>query len=524
MADKTKSQTFQQITTQQNIKDIVKDSQIRIKNKHGEYKSRHGGWTAKYINDLDYTKEISQTDVIEEKSADNFSKYTYNSVTFLGDDKKLIKKLIIEKESLQKILIWQKSNDDKILLIQSKIKAKEIKLKEIDDKLKNSSSFGKKRLNKIQKEFVKYKQEINIMNLELSKLEDENKQINEYLKINDNIKSSLIKNIEKFEKNDNKNNTKILIKNSKKIKKLKKDMNKTKNLKTELKYKNIILQLEEEIKEEKIKNNKKVMQIYEEILKINNNCYYITTFVHRNKSITEKIMFFHNFGNNNIKVLIQTKQYKNINDYQKSTSLIDNNENKNMHTIPIKEFVKKQTEDKIKPSKMDWIIWTGLTVLSLGIVFTPWVSSFFGNSMPKEFQDKGLFGFLGAIIKGISSIFSLATKKVESRWFNKMFKNKEEKEKEKKDIESKIENLTNNDLEKRLKTQYDILKQELDNKKNKKINELMNYETNYNSNSILKNSNIKPLNINNFDSYIRNTANHESQPLTSKKTHNLNLT
>jgi len=103
--NKSKSQTYQQIISEQGVKNIIKDSQIRIKNKHGEYKSRHDGWTAKYINDHDYTNEISQTQTItsqiasqikttEEKSNDNFSKYRYNSITFLGDDQKIIKKLM----------------------------------------------------------------------------------------------------------------------------------------------------------------------------------------------------------------------------------------------------------------------------------------------------------------------------------------------------------------------------------------------------------------------------------------------
>ena len=53
-------------------------------------------------------------------------------------------------------------------------------------------------------------------------------------------------------------------------------------------------------------------------------------------------MFFHNFDNDDIQILTQTKQYKNINQYKKDLLLINNN----FDRIPIKKFIKEQTEYK----------------------------------------------------------------------------------------------------------------------------------------------------------------------------------
>ncbi|MBP1526129.1 MAG: hypothetical protein H9Q65_05015 [Spiroplasma ixodetis] len=92
----------------------------------------------------------------------------------------------------------------------------------------------------------------------------------------------------------------------------------------------------------------------------------------------------------------------------------------------------------------------------------------------------------------------------------------------KNNIKKTTENLTSDKLETKLQTQYDILKQELDNRKENHADELIsNNTTNHNSNSILENSSFESLNPNNFDSSIRNTVNQQNPPSTSSN-HNWN--
>lgn len=133
---------------------------------------------------------------------------------------------------------------------------------------------------------------------------------------------------------------------------------------------------------------------------------------------------------------------------------------------------------------------------------------------------------LGTIFKGFTSIFSTATKKVESWWYNNLCKNQEKKEKEKKECKSIYKNLTSDKIETKLEAQFNILKQELNNRKNTNIKKLLSNETiNYNSNNRLENSSIESENNHNFDSSIRNTVNQqEPQPSTSKRIHFSNLT
>ncbi|MBP1525520.1 MAG: hypothetical protein H9Q65_02520 [Spiroplasma ixodetis] len=92
--------------------------------------------------------------------------------------------------------------------------------------------------------------------------------------------------------------------------------------------------------------------------------------------------------------------------------------------------------------------------------------------------------------------------------------------KKKKERQSIIKNLTNDKLETKLQTQYDILKQELDNRKEKNLDQLINKNIiNHNLNNISQNLNIESENQN-FDSSVRDTINQqEQQPSTSSIYH-----
>ncbi|WP_342257731.1 hypothetical protein [Spiroplasma endosymbiont of Nomada ruficornis] len=123
---------------------------------------------------------------------------------------------------------------------------------------------------------------------------------------------------------------------------------------------------------------------------------------------------------------------------------------------------------------------------------------------------------IGIGSKIFSSLFSPITKKVESWISNKIYKNEELKEKNKKERDSIIKNLISDKLNTKLQTQYDILKQELDNRKDKTINELLNNKTINNS------SNIEPLNVSDFDSDIKNTVNNQGPQSSISSNHNWN--
>ncbi|WDA54600.1 MAG: hypothetical protein PPFGHCPK_01056 [Spiroplasma endosymbiont of Drosophila atripex] len=134
---------------------------------------------------------------------------------------------------------------------------------------------------------------------------------------------------------------------------------------------------------------------------INNNCYYITTFIHNNQSISEKIMFFHNFDNDNIQILTQTKQYKNLSQYKNDLLLINNNNN--FDRIPIKEFIKEQTECKEKPSIAEFTMWGVISVLSVGVPILISCLPFVRMEIATELKDKLIVGLisitLGLFIK-----------------------------------------------------------------------------------------------------------------------------
>lgn len=130
MADKTKSKTFQQITEQQDIKDILNQPNISLKERHNgltvkfstysdeeplkvviNNKLNHSDTDEISIDSKSTTKEVAtQTDVIEEKTVKNFTK-SYNTVTIL-EDKKILntRKEIFELEKQLKIQKEQYDN------------------------------------------------------------------------------------------------------------------------------------------------------------------------------------------------------------------------------------------------------------------------------------------------------------------------------------------------------------------------------------------------------------------------------
>ncbi|WP_339041366.1 hypothetical protein [Spiroplasma endosymbiont of Apeira syringaria] len=74
--------------------------------------------------------------------------------------------------------------------------------------------------------------------------------------------------------------------------------------------------------EKQIKNTA-INKMYEEILLINNEIYFITTFVHIDNSITEKVLYFDYYENNDdLQIINQIKKYQNVNEYKNDFSLI----------------------------------------------------------------------------------------------------------------------------------------------------------------------------------------------------------
>lgn len=285
------------------------------------------------------------------------------------------------------------------------------------------------------------------------------------------------------------------------------------------------------IYDKKQRKNTGIEKIHEEILPINNELYFITTFVNTNKFITEEILTFHNINDDNLKIIKQTKYYKNINEYKSNIFLIDE-QNQNLNKITVKDFLKKQQYFKLKPTKKEWKTWGFIIVITLLLVVIAPICTFViptlipATATVLLLETKVIiavsFAVAGLIFKEVSSIFENAAQKVKSWFKNKYFKSKDQKEKEKNEREVRIKNLTSDKKEIKLETQFKILKQELNNKKDKNPNKLISNETlNHNSNNISKNLNIKSENNHNFDSSIRNTVNQQEQlPKTSKNNWN----
>lgn len=255
----------------------------------------------------------------------------------------------------------------------------------------------------------------------------------------------------------------------------------------------------------KIWDGKKIEKIFEEILSDDDKLYFITTFQHADNSITEKIMHLQQLTNGDIHVIKQIKTFANINEYKKDTVLIEDISANNKQSMPIKNFLKQQHELKIKPNKIENMLWITSIVL-------PTIAIIIGLFYPAAI----VIGAIGLAFKTCTSFFSPSVKKVESWWYNAIFKNQEQKEKEKKEYERTIKNLTSDKKEIRLETQFQILKQKLNNRKYKSATELLNNDP------INQNLNANPSTINNFDLSTKNAVNDEDQPSTSTTTHHSN--
>ncbi len=79
MADKNKSEIFQKITTQQDIKDILNQSNSTFKNKKGRKKERHGGLTFKF-NKINTTNNQLTSIVINDNLSKNNIENSFNFV------------------------------------------------------------------------------------------------------------------------------------------------------------------------------------------------------------------------------------------------------------------------------------------------------------------------------------------------------------------------------------------------------------------------------------------------------------
>lgn len=358
MTDKTKLQTFQKIIRQQDVKDMLNQSNISLKNNKGIFKARHGGLTIKFNgnkengNDDNLTSEISkdeildnfyeneslptqiktkevatQTETSKEKSIDNVINHTYSALTIL-EDKKInkIRKVIFNLKSQLKLA---KEEENKLNEELSIIKDNLFELELIELKLLNDD-FNRLKRSKIDE--WRSDSELRTLSYFEAAIKKLTKEIIDQkiakAKIINNLKVIALK-IQKFEtnidklqfqlaKNINKLNVPSLVLQNKINKRLalqKKFDEEDLNVKSKKNIlKNIYILKNEIEKQWKVESNK-VTRIYEEIINIGNNYCYITTFVHANWSITEKILYFSNDINNKFTIQEQIKTYENINEW-----------------------------------------------------------------------------------------------------------------------------------------------------------------------------------------------------------------
>ncbi|WP_353305725.1 hypothetical protein [Spiroplasma ixodetis] len=297
--------------------------------------------------------------------------------------------------------------------------------------------------------------------------------------------------------------------------------------------------------DEKQRTNTGVDKIYEEILPIEDKIIFLTTFVHDNQSITEEIIHFYQLTNGNIEVMKQLKKYEDINKYKDDLSLIEPNSNHKkiikIEPVSIKKFLNNQKESNLNITKSEWITFLTISIFSLCLLSVPAVLTIFlptiivGATVGIIIAEKiGILAVstlvIGALDKVLWNLVSHKTEKIKTKIKNTIFwllrkltfcksisKNKEELE-IKNNIKKTIENLTSDKFETKLQTQYDILKQELDNRKEENPDKLIsNNKINHKSNNVLENSSIESLNPSNFDSSIRNTVNQQEQSSTISK-------
>ncbi|BDT04338.1 hypothetical protein [Spiroplasma ixodetis] len=444
MTDKTKSQTYNFLSENKSIEDILKQENIFVKEIK---KKRHGGKTYRIDND--------NNQQLNDEQIQNIAENLEIVATSLTDN---------EKEQVNNNDIWTKFKN-----------------------LLPTSISNTQEISKLQ-----------------TIIQEKNKEIQQLKKENEELKQA---------------------KQS--------DVNLTKYT-----YNSVT------IYDEKQRKKTGIEKIYEEILKINNKIYFITTIQNIDNSINEEIIHFYQLKNGDIQVVNQIKKYENMNKYKNDLSLIeDTSTNKNnifFSKMPIKKFLSNQEESNLNITKSEWITFLAISIFSLCLLSVPAILTIYlptiivGATVGIIIAEKiGILALstlvIGALDKVLWNLVSHKTKKIRTKTKNSIFwllrklpfcknldKNKEEKE-IKNNNKKTIENLTNDKLETKLQTQYDILKQELDNRKDMKPDKLIsNNKINHNSNSILENSSIESENNQNFDSSIRNTINHlNQQPSTS---------
>ncbi|WDA54869.1 MAG: hypothetical protein PPFGHCPK_01350 (plasmid) [Spiroplasma endosymbiont of Drosophila atripex] len=274
-----------------------------------------------------------------------------------------------------------------------------------------------------------------------------------------------------------------------------------------------------------------IKKIHEEILPINNEIYFITTIQNIDNSINEEVIHLQQLIKDDIKIFKQNKQYNNIDDYKKDINLInDISTNNNSQFVPIKDFLKQQENFKLKPTATEKWIWSAswlipITLMSIGLIHPPLLITTIVLSIVSLILKEGteLFSPISIKVKSwIKDKFYSLIHKIPFVNKRNLIKTKEQQETEK-NIKKSIENLTSDKLETKLQTQYDILKQELDNRKDKNHIELISNNTiNHNSNTILKNSNIETLKPDTFDKSIRNIINNQELQTSTTSNHNWN--
>lgn len=177
-------------------------------------------------------------------------------------------------------------------------------------------------------------------------------------------------------------------------------------------------------KMKKIWNDKKIGKIYEEILSINNETYFIKTFVHFDNSITEKIMFFQKLTNDDIQVIQQIKNYQNINEYKKDIMLFENistiKDNLSFSKMSIKKFLSEQEKQKNwKISKSEIFVFVLVTLISITLLSLPITLPLVIPTLSTIVWEKALVAVAGLVIgqvanKWITSLVEDKTKKVQS--------------------------------------------------------------------------------------------------------------
>ncbi|WP_338973508.1 hypothetical protein [Spiroplasma endosymbiont of Tricholauxania praeusta] len=483
--DKRKSTTFQRIM-ENNPENIFAQTD-------GSIKKRHGGLAIKSSRSENSLNEANNDSNV-------LNKYKYNCLTIIEDQKisKLREEIFNFTKQLEDV---KRTNDDlnkKLTIIRENLFELEIiQLKPLLDDLKRKER--KMEINKTKKqnttdsEFREYfalKETISDKELEIEEQRNIKKELNNNIEKNnskieelENTISNLNSELDSYSDDwmplSLKENINRRIELQRKID----EENLTEEQKLEI-LENIS-KLKKEIKKEWNIKSQNVQKIYEEIFPIEDKIFYITTLVYNDESIFEEIIYFDNNEKNEVEVWKQTKKYQSIEEYKKSTCLIDKENANNIMTMPVKELLKEQMELKSKPSKTEWKVWVIILVITiviavlpnlLPVILAPYLAAAVVATIKIDIAIASVF--ISGGFKAITSVFSTASKKVESWIYNKIFKNnKDKKEKEKKEVKSVSKDLTSDKLETKLETQFNILKQELDGRKLKTINELMNDKT-----------------------------------------------